>query len=202
LHDDHYRHALEMAGLSGHIAPQVPLHKRKNFEAVMRFQAHLAADALRDAASLQLASARVFVLQGPATLYRLWDSASPGARAGVWWFDEDTLHRARVEAAVVKAPLLAWLRQALAVCYNFSRLDRALVLNLHAQDALPAVQAAGLAMPHYQFKPYIRPDTGERVIDELPLDYWQQKGKMLFGGAIQTILPWIPKTKMRDAAHL
>ena len=57
-------------------------------------------------------------------------------------------------------------------------------------------------MPYYKIDPYIHKDTGIRVIDNFPKDYWQKKGLMLFGGELQTVLPWVPKLRVHPIDSL
>jgi hypothetical protein len=50
---------------------------------------------------------------------------------------------------------LDWVRNVLAVCFNWSRFDRIERLALHSGRGIPAVLGRGTPMPHYKADPYM-----------------------------------------------
>jgi hypothetical protein len=96
---------------------------------------------------------------------------------------------------------LDWLRNVLAVCFNWSTFDRLERFPLHGGERIPVVLGRGLPMPHYKADPHIDRKTGTSVIS-LPKDYWQKKGQMLLGGDLQIVLPWIPVKRVSTTTRL
>lgn len=189
--DPEYRRCLTNAGVAWSGQTAIPPEKRAAFEEEMRLQATFGAGRIRSARSLDPSTIRIQVLKGPSTLYRVADSKSEDPY-GIWWFTERVASRCRHEAGPNPKARADWLRNALAVCYNWSSLDLIHRLDLYPGETLPAVEGVGLPMPHYKLKVFFHKETGQRVIEELPPDYWQKKGRMLFGGELQIVLPWIP----------
>jgi hypothetical protein len=189
--DPVYQHSLVKAGLGWSAPEAVPASHRGSFEAEMGLQAWLGARRIEEARSLDPGTIFAKVLTGPLTLYRIADSATPPGRSGIWWFSEKVAKRCREAAGIDPRKQLDWLRNVLAVCFNWSRFDRIERLALHSGEEIPAVLGRGLPMPHYKVDPYVDRKTGEHLI-KLPVDYWQQKGQDLLGGEMQIVLPWIP----------
>jgi hypothetical protein len=201
LNDPVYQRCLKDAGVGWTGQHSVPLEKREAFEEQMRLQASFAAQKIRSARSLDPATIRVKVLSGPFTLYRVADSASKDTY-GIWWFTEKVARRCREEAGPNPQARLDWLRNVLAVCYNWSRFDLIQRLAIHSGERIPAILGKGLPMPHYKLIPFFDRKTGQQVVPNPPADYWQKKGAMLFGGELQIVLPWIPVHRIAKTAWL
>jgi hypothetical protein len=179
--DPVYRRSLAKAGLRDK-QKSIPQEKQSSFRNEMRLQSWLAANKIQSANSLAPGSIRAKLISGPLTLYRV--SQRGAAAPGIWWFTEKVARRCRDEAGSESQKQLNWLRNVLAVCFNWSRFDQIERISLWAGESMPAVIGRGLPMPQYKFEPYIDRKTGARVIDELPPDYWKQKGTMLLGGEL------------------
>jgi hypothetical protein len=188
--DPVYQLSLNKAGLGWSASEIVPPAHLASLQQEMKLQAWLGATQIENARSLDPATIRVKLLTGPLTLYRISQSGSPGP-PGIWWFTEKVAQRCRDEAGADPQKRLDWLRNVLAVCFNWSRFDRIERLPLHAGETIPAVLGRGLPMPHYKADPYTDRKSGQRLID-LPVDYWKKKGEILFGGELQIVLPWVP----------
>ena len=188
--DPEYQRALAAAGLGWQGRTVLGPANRRDFDQVMKLQATLGAAKILDARSLDPPTIRTKVIEGPTHLYRVSSSSSKW-NPGIWWFTEKVAQRCRQEAGPDPIRRLEWLRNVLAVCFNWSSFDRIERLSLQGAERLPAVLGRGLPMPHYKVDPYIDKKTGERVV-ELPKDYWAKKGEILTGGELQIVLPWIP----------
>lgn len=188
--DPEYQRSLAKAGLGWNVT-SVSASQRSSFEQEMKMQAWLGANRVSDAKSLDPATVRAKVLTGSMKLYRVSQKGST-APPGIWWFSEKLADKCKEEAGSDQTKQMEWLRNVLAVCFNWSRFDQIERLTLHGCERIPAVLGKGLPMPHYKFEPYTDRKTGERVISELPKDYWKRKGDMLIGGELQIVLPWIP----------
>lgn len=198
--DPVYQRSLAKAGLGWNPSSTIPPEHRSSFEQEMKLQAWLAAVRIEDARALDPASVRAKLVDGPVTLYRVSQSGST-APPGIWWFSEKVAQRCRDEAGPDPQKRLDWLRNVLAVCFNWSRFDRIERCAIHSGEKIPAVIGRGLAMPHYKADPYIDRKTGQHLID-LPPDYWQKKGQLLLGGELQIVLPWIPVHRVSVTASL
>ena len=198
--DPVYQRSLAKAGL-GWSGTGVLAEHRKSFEEEMRMQAWMAASRIRDAHSLEPDTVRAKLLSGETTLYRVADSKSPKGQPGIWWFSEKVAQHCRDEAGPDPQKRLEWLRNLLAVCFNWSRFDRIERLSLHAGEEIPSVIGIGLGMPHDRPDPYIDRKTGQRVVT-LPADYWKNLGQHLLGGELQTVLPWIPVLRVNVTPSL
>jgi hypothetical protein len=188
--DPLYQRSLKNAGLGWNGDGDMAKH-RKSFEEEMRMQAWLAATRIREAKSLEPDTVRAKPLFGPTLIYRVADSGSPKGQPGIWWFSEKVAQHCRDEAGPDPQKRLEWLRNVLAVCFNWSQFDRIERLALRAGEVIPSVIGIGLGMPHDKVEPYTDRKTGQKVVS-LPDDYWKNKGKSLLGGELQTVLPWIP----------
>jgi|ERR1035437_1749437 hypothetical protein len=188
--DPVYQQSLAKAGLGWTAPAVVPPAHRESFEQEMKLQAWLATTRILDARSLDPSTVRAKVLDGPLTLYRVSQSGAP-APPGIWWFTGKIAQRCRDEAGSDRQEQLDYLRNVLAVCFNWSRFDWIQRLSLRAGESIPAVLGRGLPMPYHKADPYINRKTGQLVID-LPPDYWKKKGEILIGGELQVVLPWIP----------
>jgi len=100
--------------------------------------------------SLRERRAKAIVLEGPDILYRLW-STKQGNLIRPWWFSKELL--ALAEAGRDRKQTIAWLRDRLAVSFDFGECDRMAQLNLGFRSAIPAIAAWGLPMPKYGAKP-------------------------------------------------
>jgi hypothetical protein len=197
--DPEYQRSLANAGLGWNVR-SIPAEKRSSFEQEMKMRAWMGARRVEEARSLAPGTMRAKVLTGPTKLYRVSQSGSKGP-IGIWWFGEQVAQRCRKEAGGVASQQLEWLRNVLAVCFNWSTFDRVERFSLHSGERIPAVLGKGLPMPHYKVSPYTDRKTGEQVVD-LPVDYWQNKGKMLIGGELQIVLPWIPVHRVSNSGPL
>jgi hypothetical protein len=171
--DPVYQRSLVKAGLGWNGAGVLADH-RKSFEEEMRIQAWLAAAELRKANSLEPATVRAKLLSGETTIYRVADSTRAGKPPGIWWFSEKVAQRCRDAAGPDPHKRLEWLRNVLAVCFNWSRFDRIERLTLHAGEEIPSIVGTGLAMPYYKL--------GNQ--EQAPKDYWRKLGQSLLGGEL------------------
>jgi hypothetical protein len=197
--DPLYQRSLAKAGL-GWQPRSVPAAQRASFEAEMKMQAWLAARRVEEAKSLVPGTIRAKLLTGRVTLYRVSQQKSR-APIGIWWFTDKVAERCRAEAGADGAKQLEWLRNVLAVCFNWSTFDRIERIALREGEKIPAILGRGLPMPHYKADPFIDRKTGQRVVS-IPDDYWQKKGQMLLGGELQIVLPWIPVHRVSTTSHL
>jgi hypothetical protein len=131
--------------------------------------------------SLRERRAKALVLEGPLTLYRIWDSSSDKDRRNWnWWFSEGLWNLAIAKSESVNQPTRDWLRDKLAVSFSFNKFDQVSKMTIRHGQALPAIEAMGLPMPHYM-----------RPIDrEIPKDYWEKFGSVFEGGKTQYFLPF------------
>jgi hypothetical protein len=187
--DPEYRRSVSKAGI-GPNPKAVPAERRASFEQEMKLQAFLGSSQIMEAHSLAPGTIRAGLLTGPLMLYRI-SQTGVTTPPGIWWFGENVAQRCRNEAGTDPQKRLDWLRQVLAVSYNWSSFNKIERLQLHSEETIPAVFGRGLPMGHYNVKPYIDRDTGQRMID-VPPDYWKRKDEILRGGELQTVLPWIP----------
>ncbi|MEO8025687.1 MAG: hypothetical protein ABI823_04415 [Bryobacteraceae bacterium] len=194
--DPVYQQSLFRAGLGWNPAA-IPDAHRASFEQEMKMQAWLAQERVEGAKSLAADSIRVKRVDGRMILYRVADSGVPFGNPGIWWFTEKVAERCRAEAGPDPAKRLDWLREVLAVCFNWSKFDRIERFTLHAGETIPAILGRGLPMPHYKVDPYVDRKTGERLMPKLPPDYWKRKSEMLLGGELQIVLPWIPAKRVQ-----
>jgi hypothetical protein len=192
--DPEYQRSLTNAGLGRHVR-SIPAEQRVSFEQQMKMQAWMGARKVEEAKSLEPGSVRATVLRGPANLYRV--SQQNSKAPGIWWFSEQVARRCRAEVGTDGAKQLEWLRNVLAVCFNWSTFDRLERFSLHAGERIPTVLGKGLPMPHYKLEQFDR-----HLIERPPKDYWQRKGQVLLGGELQTVLPWIPVNRVSTAAYL
>jgi hypothetical protein len=200
--DPEYERPLANAGM-GWKPTAVPTAKRASFEQEMKMQSWLAAREIKEARSLAPETVRAKLLIGPVALYRVNASGATAPPYGIWWFTEKVAQRCRDEAGPDSKKRLEWLRQVLAVCFNWSSFDRIQRIQFHACESIPVVMGRGVAMPHYKVVPHIDRKTGERVVpDPLPPDYWKKKGEMLLGGELQIVLPWIPVLRIVNIPSL
>lgn len=135
--DPEYQRSLANAGLGWNIR-SIPAGQRASFEQEMKMRAWMGARRVEEARSLDPATVRAKVLRGPATLYRV---SQQGSRApiGIWWFTEQVAQRCRTEAGADGAKQLEWLRNVLAVCFNWSTFDRIERFSLHGGERIPTV---------------------------------------------------------------
>lgn len=190
-HDPEYRRCLLNAGVGWTARNPLPPGKRQAFEETMRVQASLGAIEIRLARSLDPGTVRVKVLEGPMVLYRMADRAAKQPYS-IWWFSEKVATRCRREAGPGPEARRDWLRNVLAVCYNWNPFTLVQRLALHGGERIPAVLGKGLPMPYYKLSPQFDRKTGLQIPQPTPRDYWEKKGRMLFGGELQIVLPWIP----------
>ena len=116
--DPEYQRSLANAGLGWNVRT-LPAVQRTAFEQEMKMQAFLGARRIEEARSLETATIRAKVLTGPITLYRVSQRGSK-APIGIWWFTEKVAQRCSAEVGGDGAKQLEWLRNVLAVCFNWS----------------------------------------------------------------------------------
>ena len=136
-----------------------------------------------------------------ASRFTVYRRAERQPLQGIWWFTEKVAQRCRDEAGPDSQKRLDWLRNVLAVCFNWSRFDQIERLALHSGESIPGVLGRGLSMPHLKADPYTDRKTGERLIN-IPPGYWKQKGEMLLGGELQVVLPWVPVLRVARSKSL
>jgi hypothetical protein len=125
------------------------------------------------------------------TLYRAANSAAPGSPGGIWWFTEDIWNQCQREAGNSDSKRIHWLHQRLAVCYDWSKCDRIVKIDLFGASEIPAVQAIGL--------PKTRWDSPRMFGQPLPgITHKATMHGSLSGGLTQTILPFIPRLEIRS----
>lgn len=192
-HDPEYRRSLAAIGIWSNVR-SVPPQKAEAFAKEMKLRAWLAAQAIVQANSLEPGSVRAKLLEGHETFYRV---ASKGSKAptGVWWFSERVAARCRQEAPKAGLTPLDWLREMLAVCFNWSSFDQLESFELQKHERLPAILGIGKPMPHYKV------DTRRGTVT-LPPDYWKRQGQILLGGERQIVLPWVPAGRVKKISSL
>ena len=125
------------------------------------------------------------------TLYRAANSAGPGSPGGIWWFTEDIWKQCQREAGVSDSKRVHWLHQRLAVCYDWSKCDRIVKIEVTGSSEIPAVQAIGL--PKTLF------DSPRMLGNPLPgIVHQATMHGGLGGGLQQTVLPFIPRLEIRS----
>jgi hypothetical protein len=185
----------EFLGLSG-IRPPYPANASSLTPAQQERllqNAHLRANLLSleldGLQALKTAKATTVEITGPSPIYRLCNSQVTGSEFRFFWFTEDLLMRSMHEGGTSKKMRLQWLREHLAVSYNWSRCDRLARMRLKKTDALLAVKADGLPMRGVEIRP-----TDRSV--RLPGDYFTNHKKystILPGGDPQLFLYLLPK---------
>lgn len=198
--DPIYRRSLQKCGV-GWNSTTVPPGRQQSFQQEMKMQAWLGAQRIIEARSLEPGSIRAKLLKGPQTLYRVSGNAADQWNPGIWWFSEKVAQRCRDESGPDSQARLSWLRDVLAVCFNWSNFDHLVRFTLHSGEEIPAVSGKGLPMPYNKIDPFIDRKTGQRVVS-IPADYWASKGKTLLGGELQIVLPWIPVQRVQPAPSL
>ncbi len=191
--DPEYKRALSSAGIWSNLKA-VPPERRADFEKVMKIRAWLAAQAVVQANSLEPGSVRAKLLEGREMFYRV---AAKGSKTppGIWWFSERVAARCREEAPKQGMSAFDWLREMLAVCFNWSSFDQLERFELRAGERLPAVLGIGKPMPHYKV-------DARRGTVTLPADYWKRQGQILIGGERQIVLPWVPVGRVQKISSL
>ncbi len=131
------------------------------------------------------------MLNGPLALYRLWSNKDQN-RIGPWWFAASLLQQARQEANGDRGTTISWLRDRLAISFDFGACDRLAVMNLGPSSALPAIAAWGLPMPQYTAKAL-------QTDPDIPLpDYFAKRRLVFQGQKMQYFLPFVPATRVAD----
>jgi hypothetical protein len=116
--------------------------------------------------------AKALVIEGPMTLYRIWDSKMDN-RTRHWWFSEHLFNLTAAQSAIAKQSVRDWLRDRLALSFNFGACDRISKLTLAGRAALSAIEAWGLPMP--QYSPITR-DASGKTTGTADKDYWDKRG--------------------------
>jgi len=168
----------------------VPSSQRNALAENARLRANLLMLELQQLAALRQTKARAVELKAPEYrhLYRLWNSKMKNSELRFFWFTEDLLRESQRQAGGKKSDRLEWLRQQMAVAYNWSLCDRIAIMRLGPGDEILAVEAEGLPMRGVTIRP------GDREV-RLPADYWKnfaKYAKPLPGGAPQLFLFLVP----------
>ena len=149
--DSGYVEIFRKAGFQGRLPTDLslaPVAVRQRLNTAARMCAQLLRMELVSKDSLRERRAKAVVIEGPATLYRLW-SNNDRNRVGSWWFTSHLLREALVQCNNDRLKAAEWLRDRLAISLDFGLCDRVAALNLGISSALPAIEAWGLPMPQY-----------------------------------------------------
>ena len=166
----------------------ITIANRDNFQREMRMQAWLGAREIEKSKGLEPHTIRTKILAGPQILYRCVNKGA--THTGIWWFSEKVAARCRKEADAKGQSRTEWLRNALAVCYNWNDMDGMQRISLHVGEEIPAVLGVGAA------KPFNLLSISNKGKVEIPKDYWENLRKTLLGGESQIVLPWIPESRV------
>jgi hypothetical protein len=173
----------------------LPPAVRLRLETAARMCAQLIVMKVDADGSLRERRAKAVILEGPTTLFRLWDSGKDN-RTRHWWFSEHLLNLA--EAQREQSPR-DWLRDRLAVSFNFSKCDRISELTLGVRTGIPAVEAWGLPMPQYSPN---ASDARSNDNREACQDHSDKAGAIFQGQKTQYFLPFVPPDRIKDADWL
>ena len=192
--DPIYRQFLSFAGVGPNFPASVaaiPEPARSNFAKVAKMRAHLAVAEIAKSGGLVESQSCAKLIQAHTVLYRFWDSKAPDRRTGIWWFDASVIVVCKREAGRTAKERHAWLREHLAVCLDWSKMDRIDILTLTGADELPVVEGTGSPMGLYSRSGLLRGDVEPKV-------YYTALGKFFPGGMKQTVLPFIPTSQGQD----
>lgn len=170
------------------------IHSR--LETAARLCAQLFILELNTLGALRERRSKAVVIEGQMTLYRIWDSTMDN-RIRHWWFSEHLLNLAAAQSAIARQSVRDWLRDRLAVSFNFGACDQISKLTLAGRAALPAIEAWGLPMPQ---RSRITRDAGGKTIGTADKDYWDKLGETFQGQKTQYFLPFVPPDRVQDAA--
>jgi hypothetical protein len=191
LTDAVYRKFLTFAGFGPSFPRDLNSLQRENLAKAARMQAHIAVAEVSKSGGLVESMSCAKLLKGPLTLYRFWDSKAPERRIGVWWFYRDVIDTCKQRAGKSVGERLSWLRENLAVAFDWSAMDRIDTLSVTAADELPAIEGTGARMRVYSAAAI----SSGKVAGK---DYWPNLGKYFPGGVKQVILPFIPQARGED----
>jgi hypothetical protein len=163
----------------------------ENLTKVAKMQAHIAVREVAKTGGIEESTSCARLLTGPVTLYRFWDSSSPERRVGVWWFHRNVIDTCKLHAGKSAADRQIWLREHLAVCFDWSRMDRIDTLSVQAGTELPAIEGTGAPMRVYSAAALSNGKVSSK-------DYWANLGKYFPGGLKQIVLPFIPPAHGED----
>ena len=173
---------------------QLPPAVRANLDSAARMCAQLAVMDVSALGALRERRAKAIVLDGPVSLYRMWDSSSDN-RTRHWWFSENLFNLASSQSAAANQSTRDWLRDRLAVSFNFGSCDRISTLRFGAGTAVPAVEAWGLPMPQYS---RITRNADGASSGEAGRDYWDKYDAIFQGEKTQYFLPFVPPDRIQD----
>jgi len=192
--DPGYVEIFRRAGFHGKLPSdltQAPAAVRQKLGTAARMCAQLLRMDVASKNSLRERRAKAVVIEGPATLYRLW-SNKDGNRIGPWWFTEHLLCEALGQSDNDPAKATLWLRDRLAISLDFGSCDRVAVLNLGMSSAVPAIEAWGLPMPQYTAKALEKDPS-------IPLtEYFAKRRQSFQGEKTQYFLPFVPMSRVTD----
>jgi hypothetical protein len=192
--DSGYMEIFRKAGFKGKLPTnlsQAPAAVRQQLNTATRMCAQLLTMDVASKDSLRERRAKAVVIEGPATLYRLWSSKDRN-RVGPWWFTAHLLQEALAQSKNEKGKAAEWLRDRLAISLDFGSCDRVAALNLGMSSALPAIEAWGLPMRQYTPKA-LEKDPG------LPLpEYFSKRPQSFQGEKTQYFLPFVPVRRVAD----
>jgi hypothetical protein len=194
LTDAVYRKFLSFAGFGPafptdlkSVAPAL----RENLAKAAKMHAHIAVQEVAKSGGLEESTSCAKLITGPVTLYRFWDSSAAARRVGVWWFHRSVIDACKLHAGRSADDRQAWLREHLAVCFDWSKMDRLDTLELSAASDLPAIEGTGAPMRAYSAAAL----PSGRATSK---DYWANLGKYFPGGLKQIVLPFIPTVRGED----
>jgi len=194
LTDAVYRKFLTFAGFGPSFPPDlksVSPTLRENLAKAAKMQAHIAVQEVAKSGGLEESTCCAKLITGPVTLYRFWDSSSPERRIGVWWFHRSVIDACKQHAGRSAADRQQWLREHLAVCFDWSEMDRIDTLSLGTAGELPAIEGTGARMRAYSAAALPSGKVASK-------DYWANLGRYFPGGLKQIVLPFIPPASGED----
>ena len=192
--DSGYVELFRKAGFKGGLPTdlsQAPAAVRQRLNTAARMCAQLLRMEVESQKSLRERRAKAVVLEGPASLYRLW-SNKDNNRIRPWWFTSALLQQALSETGQDKVKAMDWLRNRLAISLDFGACDRLAQLNLGPSSALPAVEAWGLPMPQYTANALVKHPN-------IPLpEYFAKRAQTFEGQKTQYFLPFVPSGRVTN----
>ena len=191
--DTGYRLMFRNAGLTGKLPPDIaglPPAIQEKLRQAAQMCAQLVTRHVEGLAALRERRAKAVVLAGPLTLYRLW-SQRKNDQVRAWWFTAGVLDQAISASAGNRGVAIDWLRDRLAVSFDWNDCDRVARRVLHPGNALPAIEALGLPMRKYSRDAPGAPGVSMK-------DYWANYTDMFQGRKTQYFLPFVPPSRVSD----
>jgi len=132
-----------------------------------------------DGASVKVQKGGIFL--------RFWDSEL-SSRKGVWWFSSRLIEECKREAGSYPIQRLSWLRDKLAICHDWSGMDKLDVCTLSEDEEIIAIVGKGTPQPIWSRSAAGRTPPGI-------IEYTRSLGKYFVGGVPQMVLPFLPRTQ-------